>query len=90
MHLHAKPKEAAAAFDALPDVRRAEAKADGDGAICRILPRGGQAVASQVMSVAGEKNWLVTEVHTDNGRLDDVFRDLTTTEDVSKDAQKED
>lgn len=88
--LHARPNEAAPALEALPDVRRAEARADGDRCICRILPKGGQAIASQVMSLARDKGWLVTAVQTDNGRLDDVFRDLTITEDVSKDAQKED
>lgn len=88
--LHAKAGEAGPAFENLPDVRRAEARAEGDRCVCRILPKGGQPVASQVVSLAHEKGWQVIALQTDDGRLNDAFRDLTTTEDVSKDAQKED
>ena len=69
----------------------AEARRRGaTGARAASCPGDGQPIAAQVVGLAQEKGWQVIGLQTDDGRLDDVFRDLTITEDVSKDAQKED
>jgi ABC-2 type transport system ATP-binding protein len=90
MWLEAPLEEARAGFKGLSDVDTVEAEpADGNQVLCRIYPRGGKPVAAPLLETAREKGWLVTHIETDSGRLDDVFRDLTTTEDVTDAAQKE-
>ena len=49
----------------------------------RISPRNGVAfgnLASSVSGLARTESWDVVELHTDQGRLDDVFRDITMSE----------
>jgi ABC-2 type transport system ATP-binding protein len=81
--------EAKAAFSALSGVASVQVEADGAGrnVLCRILPRDGRPIAAAVMETAAARKWLVTAIHTDGGRLDDVFRDLTITEDVALEAK---
>jgi ABC-2 type transport system ATP-binding protein len=81
--------EAKAAFSALAGVASVQVETEGDGTnlLCRILPRDGRPIAAAVMETAAARKWLVTGIHTDGGRLDDVFRDLTITEDVALEAK---
>jgi hypothetical protein len=36
-------------------------------------------VAGQVAGLARERGWQLEELHVEHGRLDDVFREITTT-----------
>lgn len=86
--LTAGADEAKAAFSSIPDVAGVEITATGEQTVnCRVLPKDQQAIAAQVMEKAASNKWLVTSIHTDIGRLDDVFRDLTITEDVALEAK---
>jgi ABC-2 type transport system ATP-binding protein len=90
LNLVAPSDAAKAVFAAIADVASVDVQANGaDQVTCRVVPRDQQPIASQVMAAAQKKNWLVTSVETDRGRLDDVFRDLTITEDVNREARKE-
>jgi ABC-2 type transport system ATP-binding protein len=86
----ATPDNARAAFNSIPDVRDVEVEqASGDQVRCRILPKDQQSIATQVLDKARSQEWIVTHVEAHAGRLDDVFRDLTMTEDVARAARKE-
>ena len=52
-------------------------------ALLCLLPRDKQPLAASVLDVIKERKWLVTDLHNDPGRLDDMFREVTTTEDVA-------
>ncbi len=52
----------------------------------RITPKGSAAngdLAASVFDLARRENWKIEELHTDEGRLDEVFRDITLS-DTSK------
>ena len=83
IHVVARSDQVEAAFKAIPDASRVEVSMDGNQCACRVIPRDQQPIAGKVMEIAGQQGWMVTRIETDNGRLDDVFRDLTTTADVS-------
>ena len=86
----AEADQAQAAFSSLPDVAAVEVRADGtDQVTCHIIPCDQQPIASQVAALAQSRGWLLTSIHSDDGRLDDVFRDITSTADVSQVAQQE-
>jgi ABC-2 type transport system ATP-binding protein len=90
LRLVAPADEALGAIRALGDVRDVEiADAGGGAQTVRVHPRNGQPVAAAVLDLARARQWLVTDVQTDDGRLDDVFRSLTTTDDVGRTAGKE-
>ena len=71
-----------AALEALPGVASVERlEDDASGAsICLIVPAKGQSVSNAVVDLAAEKRWKVDEVHVEEGRLDEVFRQITTKE----------
>ncbi|MBI1292201.1 ATP-binding cassette domain-containing protein [bacterium] len=43
----------------------------------RIVPKSGAALITQVGALARQNNWEVLEIRLEQGRLDEVFRDLT-------------
>ncbi len=45
-----------------------------------VRPRGGKAIVESVLKTVHEQNWPLIEIAVDPGRLDDVFRQLTTGE----------
>ncbi len=49
------------------------------GGACRyrVFPKPNQAVAADISELTRQKNWQVDELHIEQGRLDEVFRDLT-------------
>jgi len=52
---------------------------DGDQTTLRIFPKDPQVpVADQVIAVAGQDDVRIASVFVEQGRLDDVFRDITT------------
>ncbi len=90
LELVAPEAEARAAFAGLADVKAVErVESRGDRQTFRLLPRGGQAIAMPALELAHARRWLVTDLRTHAGRLEDVFQSLTTTADVSDAARKE-
>ena len=59
---------------ALPAVAAVEP--DGDGLI--VLPRGGRPVVADIADLARTRAWTITGLQVERGRLDDVFREITT------------
>lgn len=78
------PAEAArAAFGAIPDVASVEPLASQGGKqVLRLVPRDRQSLAVAAIEVAARHQWMVTEMRSEPGRLDEVFRQITTTADV--------
>ncbi len=54
------------------------ASATGELAALRIKPAAGQTVAGPVAALAHERGWTVQGLQVETGRLEDVFRDITT------------
>jgi ABC-2 type transport system ATP-binding protein len=47
---------------------------------CTVYPENGNSVLTAVSGIARERSWNVEELHVQRGRLDDVFRTITTKE----------
>jgi ABC-2 type transport system ATP-binding protein len=47
---------------------------------CTVYPENGNSVLTAVSGIARERSWNVEELHVQRGRLDDVFRTITTEE----------
>ena len=66
-------------LQSIPDVSRAEVTSRSDGALdLLLLPAGKASLAGPVGAVAHSNGWQVTGMHVERGRLDDVFRAITT------------
>ncbi|MSP67229.1 MAG: ABC transporter ATP-binding protein [Alphaproteobacteria bacterium] len=64
---------------ALPGVAEVEERARADGAAGFVLfPTAGRSLIAEVGALARAEGWPVDELHVDPGRLDDVFRTVTT------------
>jgi ABC-2 type transport system ATP-binding protein len=61
----------------VPGVDRIEAEADGR---IVVFPQHGQAIADQVAQLARARGWELASFHVDQGRMDEVFRTITTGE----------
>jgi len=82
--LQAPEKDARAAFTALADVHAVTTIASRDGALTlRVEPREQRPIAAALLEAARSHAWPVIDLQTDPGRLDEVFRRITTTEDTS-------
>ena len=84
VHLHVKDIAAAALREQLAHVSgaaRAEILSEADGIVeTRVYPDKTQAYGSLTKSVAqlaAQQNWQIGEIHTEEGRLEDVFRSIT-------------
>jgi ABC-2 type transport system ATP-binding protein len=60
----------------LPGVASAAPAEDGDGIL--ILPRDGQEILADVADLARAHRWQVSLLRVEQGRLDEVFREITT------------
>ncbi len=71
--------EAVAALEKLPQIRRAEILGEEEGRLTLALqPTGkGEDFAWNIKKMLDERRWEFCELHTESGRLDEVFRDLT-------------
>lgn len=49
-----------------------------------IFPKKGHSIAADVLAAAQKHKWTVSDIKVDDGRLDDVFHDITTTEERRK------
>jgi ABC-2 type transport system ATP-binding protein len=62
----------------LPGVAGVEPVSDGEGEGLMILPERGRTVLTHVADLARAHGWKVTGLRVERGRLDDVFREITT------------
>jgi ABC-2 type transport system ATP-binding protein len=70
---------AKAALERLPDVAGVEEVSRTAGlATITVFPRGSALIIEHVSALAATENWDVKELYAEAGRLDDVFRALTT------------
>ncbi|MFA6045661.1 MAG: ABC transporter ATP-binding protein [Phycisphaerales bacterium] len=52
--------------------------AEGVRVTCTVIPSRGRDIAPAINQLVRSKNWKVDQMRTEGGRLDDVFRDLTS------------
>ncbi|HOO21148.1 MAG TPA: ATP-binding cassette domain-containing protein [Kiritimatiellia bacterium] len=79
----APAEEAAKVFGAIPDVERVEPVTEAGGKqVLRLIPKDRQSLAVGVIEAAARHKWMVVGMRSDSGRLDEVFRQITTTDDV--------
>jgi ABC-2 type transport system ATP-binding protein len=82
--------DAVAAREALPripGVERVEEAADEDGATAFVLlPRDGGMIVADVAEFVRERNWRLRGLTVERGRLEEVFRALTTHDTAGADA----
>ena len=63
----------------IPDVSHAEVTSRSDGVVeLLLLPSGTASLAGPVSAAAHAKGWHVTGMQVERGRLDNVFRAITT------------
>ena len=73
-------------LEAVPDVSRAEVTSQSDGVLeLLLLPSGSASLAGPVSAAAHANGWHVTGMHVERGRLDDVFRTITTGQENASD-----
>ncbi len=76
------------ALEKISSVRKVESITDRNGRTCfRVIPKNGASIADQVTASTRELKWEIDELHVEQGRLDEVFRDLTYK--ASKEAGRE-
>jgi len=64
----------------LTDVARIEEKTEDDEVIFTLVPKDHKRILDQVSTMVAALSWDVRGLYVDAGRLDDVFRNLTTTD----------
>lgn len=80
----AAAEEARTAFAAIPDVERVDLlHADQESVELRLYPRDQQPLAALALEQSRSHGWQVLEMQTESGRLDEVFRDVTITDDAA-------
>jgi len=62
----------------LPGVAAVESVSDGEGEALMIFPEKGRTVVTHVADLARAHGWEVAGLRVERGRLDDVFREITT------------
>ena len=73
------PAAILAALQRLPAVAAVEPAPDGEGEGLLVLPRDGADIVADIADLARAHHWPVTLLRVEHGRLDDVFRTITTT-----------
>ena len=72
---------AVADLNKLPDVKEVEKLEEANQRVrLRVYPRGDVLLVNRVGHLAREKNWEVAELHVEKGKLDEVFRTITTSQ----------
>jgi ABC-2 type transport system ATP-binding protein len=75
--------QALQAFGQIPDVAQVlHVSSQGSKQVLRLVPRDKQSLSVGAIEVAARNKWMVTEMRSEPGRLDEVFRQITTTADV--------
>ena len=73
------PSRVVETLQAVPQVSQVEVTSQSDGMLeLLLLPSGSAPIAGPVSTAAHANGWHVTEMHVERGRLDDVFRAITT------------
>jgi ABC-2 type transport system ATP-binding protein len=76
-----KAEETIAALASLAAVAKVEREAMANGRIrLRAYPRNGASIAADVAALLGERSLSVSEMYVERGRLDEVFREITSQE----------
>ena len=71
-----------AALEKNPDIGKIQTlETNGDRSRLFLIPKLGKPIAADVLETIREKRWKLFDLKVDEGRLDDVFRRMTTTED---------
>ena len=70
--------DAAPALMRLPDVASVEPVEDEGGRGLMIFPRDGRTIVAEVSDLVRAAQWPVASLSVERGRLDDVFRAITT------------
>ena len=65
----------------LPHVAKVEA---GENGRFMVYPENGRSIAPSIFELAGRHQWRVEDIRIDEGRLEEVFRRITATEDTGK------
>ena len=82
----ADPNGVVETLQAVPGVSHVEVTSRSDGALeLLLLPAGPASLAGPVSAAAHANGWHVTGMHVERGRLDDVFRAITTGEEAASD-----
>jgi ABC-2 type transport system ATP-binding protein len=63
---------------ALPGVAAVESASDAGEEGLLVLPRNGRPVVAEIAELARERGWTISRLQVERGRLDDVFREITT------------
>ena len=72
--------DAARALMRLPGVASVDEVDDEEGRALMIFPRDGQSIVAEVSDLVRAAQWPMTALRVERGRLDDVFRAITTKE----------
>jgi ABC-2 type transport system ATP-binding protein len=70
--------DAVTALLRLPGVQTVEPVDDAEGAGFMIFPRDGRSIVAEVTDLVRTAGWPLTGIRVERGRLDDVFRAITT------------
>lgn len=65
-------------LEALKGVATAQCVTQDNRVHCTVYPTDGDPILAAVSDIARERSWKVEELHVQRGRLDDVFRTITT------------
>jgi ABC-2 type transport system ATP-binding protein len=76
--LDGSPADAAASLMRLPGVAEVEPIDDDEGKALMIFARNGRPIVAEVTDLVRTAGWQVRELRLERGRLDDVFRSITT------------
>ncbi len=79
--LNADGKNIETILEKIENVDKVETKDDGR---IIIFPKIGESIAAEILSTAQKNKWTLKDIKVDDGRLDDVFRQITITEDINK------
>jgi ABC-2 type transport system ATP-binding protein len=79
--LSAEGKDIASILEKLPAISSVESLEDGK---IVAFPKAGKSIAADILGAAQQHKWKVADIKVDDGRLGDVFRQITTTEDTKK------
>jgi len=72
-----------AVLEQFPTIGKIETlETDGNRSRLFLIPKLGKSIAADVLETVREKRWKLFDLKVDEGRLDDVFRRITTTEDT--------
>jgi ABC-2 type transport system ATP-binding protein len=70
--------EVQAGLERLPGVTAVERVTDGEGDGLMVFPADGRSIVANVADLARANGWQITGLRVERGRLDDVFREITT------------